>query len=76
MKMILLLELCYGVWFAVGLALILLALSDLVFGKRTDWRLAVRRIWLSILWPFALLTARGRRQLFIGFRSTQLGDKK
>lgn len=76
MKMILLLELCYGVWFAVGLALILLALSDLAFDERTHWRLAVRRIWLSILWPFALLTARGRRQLFVGFRSTQFGEKK
>lgn len=75
MRSIILLEFFYGSWLAIGLLLCLLTLSDLVFDEKTNWRLAAKRIRLSLLWPLALLTAQGRSNLLKGFRSTQLEDK-
>jgi hypothetical protein len=53
----------FALWGAITIVLILVALSDLVFGK-SGIRLFGLRIALSVIWPLAILSAAGRSILF------------
>jgi hypothetical protein len=53
----------FALWGAITVVLILVALSDLVFGK-SGIRLFGIRIALALIWPLAILSAAGRSILF------------
>jgi hypothetical protein len=53
----------FALWGAITVVLILVALSDLVFGT-SGIRLFGIRIALALIWPLAILSAAGRSILF------------
>jgi len=53
----------FALWGAITIVLILIALSDLIFGK-SGLRLFGIRLALSVIWPLAILSAAGRNILF------------
>lgn len=53
----------FAVWVAVTAVLILMAVSELVFG-RGDLRRFGERVLLALVWPLALLSPAGRAKLF------------
>jgi hypothetical protein len=50
-------------WVAVTVVLILMAVSDQLFGK-SDLRRLGERILLALVWPLAILSPAGRSRLF------------
>jgi hypothetical protein len=60
----------------VVIVLLALALSDLMFTEHGSFRLFLRRVRLSLLWPLALLSVHGRSNLFSGFKYTQMDEEK
>jgi hypothetical protein len=53
----------FALWGAITIVLILIALSDLIFGK-SGLRLFGIRLALAVIWPLAILSAAGRNILF------------
>ena len=53
----------FALWGAITIVLILIGLSDLIFGK-SGLRLFAIRVALAIVWPLAILSASGRSILF------------
>jgi hypothetical protein len=53
----------FALWGAITIVLILIALSDLLFGK-SGVKLFGLRVALALVWPLALLSAAGRSILF------------
>lgn len=53
----------FAVWLAVTAVLVLMALSEQLFG-RGDLRRFGERVLLALVWPLALLSPAGRARLF------------
>jgi hypothetical protein len=53
----------FALWGAITIVLILIGLSDLIFGK-SGLRLFGIRLLLAVIWPLAILSAAGRNILF------------
>lgn len=53
----------FALWGAITLALLLIALSDFLFGK-SGAKLLGMRVGLAIIWPLAILSSAGRSILF------------
>ena len=51
-----------AIWFALTVAFLAMSFSQFLFGAR-DWRRLGRKLGLSLVWPFALLSSAGRRIL-------------
>jgi hypothetical protein len=64
----------YRIWFLGALALIVYAIAELIFGAGSfsdRLRGLVPRVAVSIVWPLALLTPRGRYLLWTKWRNRQ-----
>jgi hypothetical protein len=64
----------YALWFLGALILIIVAVADVLFGSAPfPHRVSnfLPRVVVSILWPLALLTPRGRYLLWAKWRSHQ-----
>jgi hypothetical protein len=53
----------FALWGAITIVLVLIALSDFLFGK-SGVKLFGLRIALALIWPLALLSSAGRSILF------------
>jgi hypothetical protein len=53
----------FALWSAITIVLVLIALSDFLFGKSGVKLLGIR-IGLALIWPLAILSAAGRSILF------------
>jgi len=53
----------FAAWVAVTVVLVLMAVSDCLFGKG-DLKQLGERVLLALVWPLALLSAAGRARLF------------
>ena len=53
----------FALWGAITIVLILIAVSDLLFGK-SGLKLFGMRVGLALIWPIAILSAAGRSILF------------
>jgi hypothetical protein len=53
----------FALWAAITVVLVLVALSDFLFGK-SGAKLLGMRVLLSLIWPLAILSAAGRSILF------------
>lgn len=56
------LTIAYSAYFVVALLIVLAGLSKLVFGGLPAARMG-RCVLVALLWPLALINARGRREL-------------
>jgi hypothetical protein len=66
------LRIVYGLWFLGTLALLLLTVADMLFGRlpfADRLRALPLRLILAVLWPLALITRRGREVLFSQWRN-------
>jgi hypothetical protein len=66
-----LLRAVYGLWFLGALVLVVVAVADLLFGNgpfNVRLRDFLPRVLVSIVWPLALLTPRGRYLLWARWR--------
>jgi hypothetical protein len=58
----------FAAWAAVTVVLILMAISDHLFGTRDIRRLG-ERLLLAFVWPLAILSPSGRARLFSSGRN-------
>ncbi len=69
-----LLRLFYGVWMVGALGFIALTIGTTVFSTR-QWRQRARifgrRVYHSLIWPIALLSAKGRKALLTDIQEGQ-----
>lgn len=61
------------VWGLGAMFFLLIALSDLAFGR--SLRAVPLRLLLCVVWPLALFSSRGRASLFAVFKQTQVKPK-
>lgn len=53
----------FAIWLAVTAVLLLIALSDYVFGESTGRQLLTRAV-LILVWPLAMMSSSGRVLMF------------
>jgi len=58
-------------WLAGSCILFIVALGDVIFVADHSVKMFFKRVWLSIMWPLALVSESGRASLWSLFRNTQ-----